>query len=419
MLKITNLVQHKIFYGYIIVVTSVFILAMIHGVNASYGIFLPSLQSEFGWERATISGARSLAFLLMGVFSFCNGMLTDKYGPRLTMILSGSMLGIGCILVSTVNSVWQLYLYYGLLGGIGISGGDVTTLSLVARWFTKRRGLMSGIVKSGTGIGIMVMPLVVSWIINNYNWRTAFVVLAISSAVIIVALAQLLKRDPSVIGSQPYGQANNQFDRTAISSTGLTFRQTSRTWQFWTIATVYFLIWYTTESVIVHMAPHAIDIGFSTSGAASIISVIGGSSIAGRLIIGGISDRVTSRRALVYSLIVVLISLVWIQFTTLPWMLYVFALIYGFAHGGFFAIYSPLMAEMFGIKHQGTNLGMLMVIGQAGGALGPIITGRIFDVTHSYQIAFVILMVVCAIAFALSLSLKPVKNGCLKKPAIV
>ena len=169
----------RIYYGYIIVAASIFILIMLFGPIASYGIFLPSLQSEFGWERATISGARSLAFFLMGVFSAFGGILTDKYGPRLTMILSGLVLGIACFLVSHVNTVWQLYLFYGILFGIGASAGDVVTLSTVARWFTKRRGLMSGVVKAGTGIGIMVIPLLFSWLIDKYDWRTAYIVLAI------------------------------------------------------------------------------------------------------------------------------------------------------------------------------------------------------------------------------------------------
>ncbi len=405
----------KIFYGYIIVTASIFILVMVHGANASYGVFLPSLQTDFGWERATISGARSLAFFLMGVFSGFGGLLTDKYGPKLTMLLSGIILGIACVLVSRVTSLWQLYLFYGVFLGMGSSGGDVVTLSTTARWFTKRRGLMSGVVKAGTGIGIMAVPLLVSWLINNYDWRTAYIVLAILFAVVIVVSAQFLKRDPSEIGLRPYGQVDNNTNGLADSTVGLSFSQTRRTWQFWAVSTVYFLIWYITESVIVHMPPHAMDIGFSMTSAAGVVSVIGGVSIAGRLVMGGISDRITNRRSLVVSLGVVFVSLVLIQFARAPWMLYLFALIYGFAHGGFFAIYSPLMAEMFGIKHHGANLGMLMVIGQTGGALGPIITGRIFDVTQSYQLAFIILVVVSAVALAIALMLKPVKGAMLQK----
>ena len=95
-------------------------------------------------------------------------------------------------------------------------------------------------------------------------------------------------------------------------------------------------------------------------------------------------------------------------------MLYLFALIYGFAHGGFFAVVSPIVAELFGVAYHGTNLGMLFFLGQTGGALGPIVTGRIFDLTHSYTLAFVILLVAAAGGLVLTILIKPVRPR--KKP---
>jgi MFS family permease len=399
----------KIFYGYVVVVASLLILVVLHGTYASYGVFLRPIQSDFGWDRATISGATSLAFFLMGLFSTVGGRLTDRYGPKLVMVLGGLILGVGYFLVSRVSMAWQLYLAYGVVVGIGTSTGDVTLMSTAARWFVKRRGLMTSIVKVGTGAGMFIMPLVASWLIVKYNWRTAFVVLGIVAAVVIVIAAQFLKRDPSQVGLQPDGIAVGNTSTRSLKDTDLTLREALRTRQFWMVCVAYFAIWYATQSVMVHVAAHSVDNGLSVEQSASIVSGIGGMSILGRLAMGGAGDRIGNRRALVICCAVLLTALIWLQFAQGLWMFYVFAAIYGFAHGGFFAVVSPLAAELFGIKSHGANLGMLLFLGQAGGALGPIVTGRIFDLQHSYHLAFLILIGAAASALALAALLGPVK----------
>jgi MFS family permease len=380
-----------------------------HGTLSSYGVFLLPIQADTGWDRTTISGANSLAFFLMGVFAMVGGRFTDRYGPKLTMVLSGLILGVGYFLASRVSTVWQLYLFYGVMIGIGTSSGDVSLLSTVARWFIKRRGLMTGIVKAGTGIGIFVMPLVATWLIGKYNWHTAFAVLAVVAVVGIVTLAQFLKHDPSQVGLQQYGTAEAATSSQTTKGVDLTLREALRTKQFWVICVAYFIAWYTTQSVMVHIAAHSEDTGLSAAQAASVVSAIGGVSILGRLTMGITGDRVGNRRALITCFCVLLIALIWLQFAQELWMLYLFALIYGFAHGGFFAIVSPLMAELFGMTSHGTNLGMLFFLGLMGGTVGPIVTGRIFDVTHSYELAFFILSVAAAGGLVLAALIKPVK----------
>jgi MFS family permease len=399
----------KIFSGYIQVCVSLLILIVMHGLFNTYGVFFNSLQTEFNWDRATISGASSLAFFLMGLFATVGGRLTDKHGPKLTMVLSSLILGLGYLLMSQVSTLWQLYLFYGVIIGIGASSGDVTLLPTVARWFVKRRGLMTSIVKVGTGIGIFIMPAIAGWLIVTYNWRAAYVVFVIVALAGIIPLAQLLKRDPSILGLQADGTTPETGSNQNDNGLDLTLREAVHTRQFWLICVAYFLVWYTTQSVMIHIAAHSIDTGLSITQAASLVSSIGGVSIIGRLTMGGTSDKIGNRNALVICFVLLLIALIWLQFAQGLWMLYLFVLVYGFAHGGFFAVVSPLVAEFFGIKSHGTNLGMLFFFGQTGGALGPIVTGRIFDLTHSYELAFVILLAAAAVGLVLAILLKPVR----------
>ncbi len=401
--------NRRFFYGYIVVAASFFTIFLMHGTSSTYGIFFNPLQTEFGWSRTMVSGAHSLAFFLEGLFAIMVGSLTDKFGPRIVIVTSGFILGLGYYLMSQVNAGWQLYFYYGVIVGMGITSGNVTLLSTTARWFTKRRGMMSGIVKVGTGMGIFVMPLVASWLIANYGWRNSYVLLGISAMVGIVAAAQFLRRDPSQKGLQPYGADEPGDDSSSLVDRSLSFQEVMHTRQFWMVCAIYFVTWYISISVTVHIVPRALDLGVSATRAAVVLSTIGGTSILGRLVIGGASDRVGSRRVLIICYLVLMAALSWLQFADELWALYLFAAVYGFAHGGFFALISPLVAELFGTRSHGVIFGTVLFLSQIGGAIGPTATARIFDITGSYQLAFLILLLASVIGFVMAVLLRPVK----------
>jgi len=141
--------------------------------------------------------------------------------------------------------------------------------------------------------------------------------------------------------------------------------------------------------------------------AAGILSLIGAASLIGRLVIGGTLDRIGSRRALILALCLLVSSLAWLLIAKQTWMLYLFVPVYGFAHGGFFTLMSPLIGELFGIRSHGSIFGILLFIGQSGGAIGPLISGHLFDVTGSYQVAFGMLFAASVVGLILAFILKP------------
>ncbi|MFC1937989.1 MFS transporter, partial [Chloroflexota bacterium] len=131
----------RIFYGYIIIAAAFCIIGLNMGTNRSFGVFLEPVLSEFGWSRAVISGAFTLCLVVSGLLAIVAGRLTDRFGPRLVVIVCALFMGSGYLLMSQVSNIWQLYLFYGVLGGIGMSGFMAPLSSLVARWFVKRRSL--------------------------------------------------------------------------------------------------------------------------------------------------------------------------------------------------------------------------------------------------------------------------------------
>jgi len=399
----------RFFYGYIVVIASFFIILMIHGMYGTYGVFFNPLQAEFSWSRTLISGANSLGFFLMGLFSIVTGRLTDRFGPRIIVIVCGFTVGLGYLLMSGIDTVWHLYLFYGVIVGMSTSIGDVSLLSTTARWFVGRRGIMTGIVKVGTGAGMFIMPLVASGLISSYGWRSSYIFLGVISLVSIVAIAQFLRRDPGQKGLRPFGAYNGDTNSPDPVDEGLSLRQAMRTRQFWMVCAAYFVVWYCALSMTVHIAPHAVDLGFSAARAAGMISTIGGVSMLGRLVMGGTGDRLGNRRALLISFVVLVAALSWLPFAQEMWALYLFATIYGFAHGGFFALVSPLVAGIFGMRSHGVIFGMILFIGQIGGAIGSTATGRIYDVASSYQWAFLILIVLSVAGLVLSTLLRPLR----------
>jgi MFS family permease len=407
----------RVFYGYVIVLVGFCIQALSWGMLATFGTFFSSFVEEFGWLRATISGAASLAGVVLGFVGIIAGRLGDRIGPRMVMVGCGAFLGSAYLLMSRINAPWQLYLFYGVIAGIGFSGMDVLPLSTVARWFARRRGMMTAIVKIGSGVGMWVLPLVATQLIFSYGWRDAYVYMGIVVLVVIVVAAQFLRRDPSRKGLLPYGvkevvgAGEIVADIPHRREDGFSLREAMHTSQFRILCAIYAITLFCGNTMLVHIAPHAVDLGFTQASAAGVLATIGAVSIAGRAVIGSAVDRIGTRRAVIICSIVLLAGLVWLQFASELWMLYLFAAMYGFSHGGFFTVLSPLLADLFGLSSHGAIFGGVFFSATTGGAVGPMLAGRIFDVTGSYQLAFLICGVASAAVLILSLFLRPLGEG--------
>jgi len=406
-----NLISEKkprIFYGYVVVASSLSIMAIIHGTFTSFGVFFNPLITEFGWSRAMLSGANSLGFFIMGSMAVIMGTLLDKLGPRKIMIACTSLFCLGHLLFSQVTALWQIFVFYAVVG-IGLSASDVVPLSTVVRWFVKKRSMMSGITKVGTGLGMTIMPLVANGLINAFGWRNAYIILGILVLVIVLPLARLLRRDPTEIGELPDGEQllANQSPRL---EEGLSLREALRTWQFWLVCCMYLVIMLFTQTMVVHVVPYAVDIGASATQAAGVAAMVGGVSMLGRIVLGFAGDRIGNKRALIVCFLIMITALSWLQLSREVWRLYLFAVIYGFSHGGFFALVSPTVAGLFGTLHQGSLLGFVIFCFTIGGSIGPILTGAIFDITGSYRLAFLLLLVFAIIGMILAVLLKPVKG---------
>ncbi len=402
--------RFKYFYGYNIVASGFGIQAIGIGTFISFGVFFKPLLADFDWSRATLSGAQSVALLIAGFLGILVGRLNDRFGPRIVMTVAGFFFGLGLLLMSGLNNLWQLYLFYGVVVGIGMSAIDIVPLSTTARWFLRRRGMMTGIVKVGTGTGQFTIPLVASILVAANGWRNSYIIIGAAAMVLLISIAQLLRRDPARMGLLTDGDKESQTQSSKPAETGFYFHEALRTRQFWTICLTYLATMFCLLIIMVHIVPHATDIGIPPTTAAGILSAIGGISMAGRFITGMAIDRIGNRLSMIICFILLIAAFLWLQMARELWMLALFAVVYGFAHGGLFTVISPIVAEYFGVRTHGALFGIVFFSSMVGGAIGPVIAGHIYDTTESYSLAFWVCTAVIALALVLILSLRKIRQ---------
>ena len=365
------------------------------GFLFAYGVFIPEFQEELGWSRSLLSVAAALGTFMMGALAMVAGRLNDRFGPRRVLGFTGILYGAGIYLLSDVMQPWQLLLLFGTIIAAGLSPHDVVTLSTTARWFDKRRGVMSGVVKLGTAAGQVVVPPVTAALIIWYGWREALEILGISAAILLV-FAAMFMRMPEV----PAGGAQ-------AFNIGKSFEDAKRSRVFWTICAMQFLFFPTLMSVPFHMAVHGIDLGMTKAVAATLLSVVGAASALGRIAVGTLSDGIGGKNTYSACLGILLIALLGLASISGHTPLFFVAAAYGFAHGGMFVVVSPTVARYFGMKAHGAIFGTVLFFGTVGGAGGPILLGWVFDTWGSYTPAFLTLAAMNAIAIILARTLPP------------
>jgi MFS family permease len=399
--------EPRLFYGYIVVIAAFFIMLLMWGIFFTFGVFFKPLLTEFGWTRAVTSGAFSLSWITQGLLAIVMGRINDRLGPRIVITVCGFILGLGYLLMSQISTLWQLYLFYAVLIATGMSGTFVPLTSTVARWFIKRRGMMTGIVVAGTGVGGLIAPPVANWLISIYDWQVSYIILGSIALVVVVLVAQLLRRDPAQVGQMPYGE-NKEKTGSKGGTEAFSLKEAAYTRQFWLIFSMFLCLGFCMNTIVVHIAPHATDLGFSAANAANILATVGGVGVIGRVVLGSAADRIGNRWVFIIGFVLMIVALFWLVPATEAWTLYLFAAVFGFASGGCVMSESPLVAGLFGLRSHGLILGVSSFGYCLGASVGPFLAGYIFDFTGSYHLAFLICAAIGIIGLILSALLTPI-----------
>jgi MFS family permease len=397
--------QFRFFYGYVIVAITFFILMLILGLQGSFGLFFEPLTRDLGWTRTAISGAYSLAQIVYGIFGVVIGVLNDKFGPRVSVTLCGVAAGLGSLLMSQVNSIWQIYLFYGILFGIG-NAIFVPLLSTITKWFVRRRSMMSGIAFAGSGFGMLIVPLLVSWFIRSFNWRLSFIIVGLTILVVSVLAAVFLRSRPEQVGQSADGEDQAARVSSTDETAAFPFKEALRTVTFWLMVAIMICYGFSFVALQVHIVPYAGDAGISAAAAATILTVMGGATIVGQIGMGILGDRIGYKKAYAIGLGMIALAVLTIIFSRDLWAFYVFAILLGLAFGDCGAVSSPNTAWLFGLASHGLFLGIFSFCFTIGGAIGPLIFAYIFDAAQSYSLALWISAIMAITAFVFMLLVK-------------
>ena len=384
--------RDKLFYGWVVVAVFFVSGITLYGIHFSFGIFFKSIEGEFNLTRAATSAILSANLLLAGLYSFFAGWALDRYGPKIVVLLMGVFTGLSLLSTSQTGSSWQLFITYSLLLAMGTGALFVVPMSTVSRWFDKKRGLALGMASSGVGLGPLVIAPFATYLIANFSWRVAYIVIGLIAWLIVIPLSALLKGNPHEIGALPDGVKTLPKDAESkggiIQPTGLSLLRAFRTRSLWLFMFIWVLYASNIFLVFTHLVPHATDIGYSAMEAAAVVSLIGGTAIAGRVVLGTVSDRMGRKVTSIICALLQAGAMIWLLWANDLWMFYLFALVYGFAFGGMSPVMAALISDTFGLGRIGAILGMLEVGFGIGAAIGSAAGGFIFDVSNSYSLAF-------------------------------
>lgn len=385
--------ERGFFYGYAVVAAGFGVWLIGFGTYVSVGVFFKPMLAEFGWSRADTASAYSLGLIVIAFLTIAMGWLTDKLGPRPVVIFFGSFLGISYLLLARINTVRQFQLIFGLLASIGISSTSIPTMATLTRWFAKRRGLMTGIVQAGSGLGGFIFAPLIGWLIVSYGWRKAYEFIGIITLAGFTLSGFFLWRDPRGVGQLPNG-ADEPVVSTGLGAnpngqhTGLKLLEAIQLRQFWVVAGLYFTYGFLRSTFLAHTAAHVQDIGFSLSDGANAMALISVSSIIGRIGMGQVADAFGNRPTFMVSCAVTGISLTWGLITEDLWGVYLFGFLFGFGWGAQAVLRFALTSEVFGLPSVGLLMGVLGFADACSAAFGSYAAGYLFDIFSTYRPVF-------------------------------
>lgn len=407
----------KIFWGWYIVAGSFLMLGLNYGARYCFGVFVVPLSEAYGWSRSVISLGASLNMLTYAVCAVFIGKLVDRMAPKWLVTAGATLAGISLIATSFVRSPIELYLVYGILAGIGSAGlGVVVGNSSVGKWFARKRGLAIGISTMGISSGTILLTPVAGFIVKNWSWQTGFLFLGFITGGIGILVGQFLmgKTRPEEYGLRPDGAESNAIAPAENGWNGRTppqavplrpFLGDSR---FWILGVGYGMAVMTLMSVFVHIVPYAVDLGIERMAAASTISAIAVTGLAGQFFFGWLSDRIRDvKYSAILGIAVMAAGIAILLLAGSGIGLMAFTLIFGFGYGSLAPMMPIIAADRFGRDVLGSVYGLLTVLIGAGGSIGPFLGGLLFDFLGDYRGVWIVDLAVLIAVVLLLFSLKP------------
>jgi len=357
----------------------------------AWSVFIRPLNAEFGWSRADIALAFAIACLIFGLMTFPAGRLSDRFGPRIVVLIGAVILGIGFTVSGYITEKWHLYITYGVIAGFGGGLIYLPPIAPAPKWWPDRRALATGFSVVGLGLGSFIMAPLATYIIQNLGWRYVFIYAGIVMF-LMAAIASLCLKNPPA-GWKPDGWSPSAAGGpgTASGHRDFTHEETYRTPQFWLMYLAYFCGSFAGLMVIGHIAGHGIDSGLEPMTAAGAASWLAIMNAASRVLLGQLADKIGTR----VSFIIVFALQAAAMLLLFPsggiyWALWAVAALIGWNYGSMFTLFPATCLQYFGPTAQGSNYGLLFTAWGFAGFAGPWVGGWLKDASGTYLAPFAI-----------------------------
>jgi MFS family permease len=374
----------RIAAGWIVVVAVTTILTATSGARFLFGVVLKPVSEEFGWDRASLTAAVTAGLVVLTACQPLVGLLVDRVGSKPVLVAGTALIGAALVPLSLVSRLWQVYLLYGVVAGVGFAAtSPVNVTSLVARWFERRRGTALAIATSGSAFGQLLIVPLATWTLTVTDRRTAYRLLA---AVLLLGMVPLgllaLREAPAATAAAAR--------RTVPSGTGHGLRAAARTPAFWLLAFGFFVCGFTMAFPNIHFIAYVDDMGMAPMHAANAVAVTAVFSVGGSILLGLAADR--HGRVPVLALTYALRGAAFALLLAMPEgaMLFIYAVVLGVSWTATTPLTAAIAADRYGRSSLGVVFGTLFTFMHLGTGVGAVAAGMIYDWAGGYEGALVL-----------------------------
>lgn len=397
-----------IYQGWVVVIAVTLTLAIASGGRFLFGVVLVPVTEEFGWSRAELTLAVTISVIALSILQPIVGLLVDRFGSRRILIAGVATTAIAMIPIPLATSLWQIYLFYGVLAAFGFAAtSPVNTTALVNGWFEKKRGLALSLATSGSAYGQLLIVPIATAIMAGWSWRASYYAISVTLFVVILPLTIFFIRDsPSRTTARGLRRAG------VLDGPKVTISQAVRTAAYWQISFGMFVCGVTMGFTSVHMIPYLTDMPEHSTRtmqttASLAMSVVGGASIVGSLALGYLSDRKGHRQILTLTYALRGLSfLVLLAVGSYIPGIFLAAVILGVSWTSTTPLGAAIAADIFGRASIGTIFGFIFTSMNVGSGIGAFVAGLDQDLTGNYQAALIANVVLGFLAAAATWSIK-------------
>jgi MFS family permease len=390
-----------VFYGWWIVLAAFLNLFFSVGIiYYGFPVFYPSLIESLGFTRAQLTQGFLIGFVVSAlVLGILAGVLIDRLGARSVIRVGIGFVGLSLILMGSMAHLWQYYaLCISEVVGYVLTG-PIPNQVLISNWFSAKRGRAMGYAYLGLGVGGAASPLLINGLIHSFGWRRAFQIIGVLILIVLYPIAQWLTRStPGELGLSPDGllaepEVKVRRPESKVEHPTFEIGRVVRTRNFWLILAGCTLTIGAIGAVTQHLVLYLKDLGYSLGWASRASSGMLMSSLAGRIVVGYVADRYTKKNVMAFFYLLLALAIPMLFLARSPGAVWGFTAIFGFAMGADYMLIPLVSADCFGLANLGKVLALIITGYSVGQWLAPWLAGRVFDASHSYDVAWIMVTV--------------------------